>query len=375
MLSKIKPFSILSNFKKKKVIFFFNDLSLTGAPIIFNNYLEESLLSDLFKVSVYSRYGGELNIKSSDCLVIRKKLRKSNFGKLISKISDLINVLKIFIKTKPDLIVTNTYINSIPIFAGKILKHKTVCVIHENMGAKIKYLSIRRLIINSADIIITVSQASSQFCIMNGASLKKIKKITNGINLNKLAIKNLQNNKPTYTLGALANWSEYKRLDVVLSVFEYLQDISNSKFKLIIGGDSFYEYSNEFAYLKEKFESECICFVGKVKNNELFYSQIDGFLFFSEHESFPTVLLETLFYQIPTFTLMGIDSAEEVADNALIQAKSEKDLASDINKFFNEKYLENYFIWQKKCLTTLKKHDIKSKWSKIETALNSTIKQ
>ena len=51
---------------------------------------------------------------------------------------------------------------------------------------------------------------------------------------------------------------------------------------------------------------------------------------------------------------MGIDSAVEVADNTLIQAKSEKDLALLIRKFYSEKYLVNYFEWQKKCLNTLK---------------------
>lgn len=364
----------MSNFKKKKIVFFFNDLSLTGAPIIFNYYLEESLKSDLLKVFVCSRYGGELNIKSSDCLVFRKKIRTSSFGKLFSKIYDLIKILFFFIKIKPDLIITNTYINSIPIIAGKILNHKTVCLVHENIGAKIQYLPIRKLIINSADLIITVSQASSQFCILNGASLNKIKKITNGVNLNKFVIKSPKKTKSTYTFGALANWSEYKRLDIVLRVFEHLQDISNSKFKLIIGGDSFYEYSDEFKYLKQKFESESICFKGKVQNNELFYSQIDGFLFFSEHESFPTVLLETLFFQIPTFTFKGIDSAEEVADIALIQAKNDKDLVSKISNFYNKEYITNYFTWQKKCLATLKKHDLEIKWNKIETALDSVIK-
>ena len=358
---------------KKKVVFFFNDLSLTGAPIIFNNYLEESIKSKSLKVFVCSRYGGELKIKASDNIVLRKTIRTSLIGKVSSKFFDFIRVLDLFIKIKPDLIITNTYINTLPIIAGKILNRKTICLVHENAGAKIQFLPIRRLIINSADLLITVSRASSEFCLLQGASLNKVKKISNGVNLSQFVIKSSQTTKTIYTLGALANWSKHKRLDVVLSTFERLQGISDSKFRLIIGGDSFHEYSDEFNNLKEKFESESICFKGIVRNNELFYSQIDGFLFFSEHESFPTVLLETLFYQIPTFSVEGIDSAEEVADIALIQGKDEIDLALRIMRFYCEEYTANYTVWHEKCLTIIKKHDLKIKWSKIEKAIHYVI--
>ena len=346
---------------------------MTGAPIVFNNYLEESIRSNSFEVFVCSRYGGDLKIESSDHVVLRKTIRTSLLGKLTSKGFDFLRILNLFIKIKPDLIITNTYINALPIITGKILNRKTVCLVHENAGAKIQFLPTRRLIINSVDLIITVSRASSKFCLLQGASLNKIKKISNGLNLSQFVIKSSQATKTTYTLGALANWSKHKRLDVVLRIFERLQGLCDSKFKLIIGGDSFHEYSEEFRNLKEKFESESICFNGIVKNNESFYSHIDGFLFFSEHESFPTVLLETLYYQIPTFTLEGIDSAEEVADIALIQGKDEIDLALRIMSFYCDDYPANYAIWQEKCLTTIKKHDLKIKWNKIEEAIHSVM--
>ena len=276
---------------KKKVVFFFNDLSLTGAPIVFNNYLEESIRSNSLEVFVCSRYGGEMKIESSDHVVLRKTITKSLLAKLTSKGFDFLRILNLFIKIKPDLIISNTYINTLPIIVGKILNRKTVCLVHENAGARIQFLPTRRFIINSVDLIIAVSRASSQFCLLQGAPLNKVKIISNGVNLSQFVIKGSQATKTTYTLGALANWSKHKRLDVVLRIFECLQGIFDSNFKLIIGGDSFHEYSEEFRTLKEKFESESICFKGTVRNSELFYSQIDGFLFFSEHESFPTVLL------------------------------------------------------------------------------------
>jgi hypothetical protein len=352
---------------KIKVIFFFNDLSLTGAPIIFNKYLQCSLIEKNLEVISLSRYGGDLNINSNK-IVIRNSYPNNIFESFYYKFIDIFKIAFYLIKFKPNIVITNTFINSLPILISSILKIYTIAIIHENAGANIKFLKFRSFILSKCNILIAVSKSTYNFCINNQINESKIKLVTNGLDLSKFKLKNILEGSEKITLGALANWSNYKNLPTIINFFRILNNSSEHKYELLIGGDCNDAYT--FNYKKLIKENPDITFLGKVHNSHEFYSKIDGFLFFSENESFPTVLMETLFFQIPVFTITKYEVAIEVQGDALFHGIDNENLISLINVFFDNNYPNNYKLWNSICLESLKKIDINLKWNEIKLLIN-----
>lgn len=349
--------------RNNKIFFIFLDNSLTGAPIIFNKYLEKALKIDFFDIGIYSRY------KSHDCLNIENinflHLYKSN-SKLISflyKCYDIFYFFCLYAVVKPEVVLVNSFSNSIPVLVAKLFNIKTIVIVHENDGAEIHFKFIRAAIIGFSNFVVVVSKASFNFCLNNNISSSKIKLINNGINLSDLKLRDNPNHSSTIVLGALANWSKYKRLDLIIDFFINLKTHSNIDFKLIVGGGVYEGYVDEFEKLKSL--SNDIVFEGVVKDNVSFYKKLDGYLFFSEFESYPTVLMESLYFQVPVFSLSNNSSAFEVLGDALISENSVNQLSDKVHNFYSSDYISNYSNWHKFCKIQLTKNDLNVSWNSL----------
>lgn len=354
---------------KKKIYFIFHDLSYTGAPIIFKKYLQLARKNKNLNIFIFSRYyNNGFNI--DNIKILHKDLPKNVIQTIFFKLFDLFFFTLHIIFNRPEVVFTNSYINTLPILVSKIFRVKTIVLVHENEGASIRFINFRSFLIRSSDIVIVVSSASYKLCESQNIPINKIHLIHNGIDLSDLTLNKIKFDTEIITLGALANWSKFKRLDLVIDFYKRLSEY-NSKFifKLYIGGGSYITYKDEYDSIKKS--NPNIKFVGLVQNNLNFYSKIDGYIFFSECESYPTVLMEALFFQIPVFSLKHISSATEVLGDALICNDNIDQLVESCINFYKNDYELKYKNWQIKCLEELKNKDIKISWQKINSLLTS----
>jgi glycosyltransferase involved in cell wall biosynthesis len=350
---------------KINIFFIFQDLSKTGAPIIFNNYLKIAKTHSEFGITIFSRYNNPHPILIDDIRILHNKLPKNIYFTLSFKIYDFFFFIFYILIKRPKVIFTNSYINTIPILVAKIFKIKTLVLVHENSGALIRFKSFRSFLIRKSNNIIAVSNASYQFCISQNISDKKITIIKNGLNLSKFYLRKFDFKSKTIKLGALANWSKYKRLDMVIDFYNQLiARESIYDFKLIIGGDCYSTYKSEFE--KIKLSNPHVHFYGLVSVKNEFYTNLNGYLYFSEKESYPTVLMESLFFQIPVFSTSAHLAATEVLQDALIVENNLNELIQKLLNFYTINQEENVNLWHKKCINQLAENNIVNSWDKLE---------
>lgn len=237
-----------------------------------------------------------------------------------------------------------TGIKTIQTFHGHGMKYST----------KMKIMRWIALRLNSKNIFVSNSQLEF-YKKKFGGNQNKVTVVYNGINISKfnyLSVKNLRTefniNKETVFSGTVGNFSG-GRDQLTICRFLKLLKVAQVNFKhIFIGARSKTEpwlYDDCVSYCKENALENFVLFLGSRNDVPELLSQLDTFIYSTNHDTFSLALIEAIFSAIPVFTndwRVFIELTEKGKLATLYKTKDEQDL---LKKFLNfignkEKYLQ-----------------------------------
>ncbi len=307
----------------KKILLYSDAKHLGGHELQTFNALQ--LLQDKYEIVfiVFKENKNFIELLNTLNIKIIQIEYSSNRFQILRTFFSLIHIyrlIKIIKELKPNLILNiqgNIELGSVMLLASKILKvknityipicHKLSEVTHNGWIAKIKdFLNV--FYYKMPDAFITLNDFNRHLIKQRGVS-KPIYIILNGIDFNKYAISDkveaknklgLDSTKTNVALiGRIQFW--HKGHDILITmVKKYTNQLENYKFIIVGTGEDEEKMKNT---LKDyKIENKFL-FLGHQKDLSLIYSAIDRVVIPSRFESgagTPMVLLESLYYEIPT---------------------------------------------------------------------------
>lgn len=322
------------------------------------------ILIVLFKTEVF--YSINQNVK---VIFLHNEIKKST-SKLNAIIYNIQNIISIYNILKNENINTSisftTTMNIYNILTTKFLKIK--CIISERNNPIVTQLNLflltfRRLLYPFCDNLVVQSKFSKDYFkkILNS---DKIKIIHNPINEDLLKYKNeyLQRENILLTVGRLEANKNHKLL---LNAFSKIKN----DWKLILVGDG--KLKDDLIKLSVDLKiNDRVEFIGHSKEIYKFLNISSLFVFTSNSEGFPNVLLEAVAFNLPTIsTNCNSGPSDLIIDNFngfLTPVNSEKELIESLNLLMSDASLRHKFsINSKEIIKKFKIEVIYNEWKKL----------
>ncbi|MBD3384427.1 glycosyltransferase [candidate division KSB1 bacterium] len=144
----------------------------------------------------------------------------------------------------------------------------------------------------------------------------KIKILSLGMDLNRFSTMDRKKTKVItgkINVGCVASFRKVKRIDRLIRAIGYLDEHEKANLTVRLVGSG--EEENHLRHLTRQLGlEEQIKFIAASENLSTIYSQMDLFVLPSESESFSLVLLEAMYFSIPSIVFSGSGGAEELVN-------------------------------------------------------------
>ena len=356
----------------KKILILSHEATLTGAPIFllrlikYLNKTSEYKFLILFKksgnlLSEFENHGEILtleNLNSNRNLIKRILIRFLPFHRT------RIILYKLKIKFfNPDLIISNTIVNSGLLDFVNVENSKLVTIVHEMKGVihqfdKLKINNSEKIMSKTFRFIAVSNSVKIDLVKEYKIKVDKIDVIYNNVSINKNPFSNIdvekwKNNlnipKESFIVGSCGSLIWRKGPDVFINIFKEIKQNFNIKNIYFIwqGGDKnsswFLDLENEINKLGFK---DQIKIIPQVQNTTHFYNSIDVYISTSREEPFGLTILEAGVYSKPCLAFKGSGGPEEILDNdngVLIPYGDVKIAAEEIIKLKEHPKLKNKY--------------------------------
>jgi len=306
---------------KKKILHIITSIDNGGAE----NHLADLIYNQLKFYEVFLIYfkGNNFHrkeLENKGAIIFKINIFNKNLFLLIL---GFFKVLKIFKKTKPDIVHCHLWISEIYglllkfIFKDKIYlivtKHLDSYIFEASFGKKeiIKGIFLERIIFALSDHLIFISKAVKNYFIKTiNVNNKKFSTIHYGINSKKFSkitndnkIFNLKNklciDKNVKVIGCVARHVSQKNLEVLIRAYaKFCKDNYKINSKLIMIGRGY--LTSELKRLSNELNvHEKIIWVPYVSKINNYYKIFDVFCLTSQYEGFGLVLLEAFAFGLP----------------------------------------------------------------------------
>jgi glycosyltransferase involved in cell wall biosynthesis len=332
----------------KKLLFISNEASFTGAPLFllqYVRYLREHRAN--YAIAVFVAKPGELveiltEEKVQVYLSTKRSVSRSIFIAIWFRFLHYFRYLNVLRRYKPDLIYSNTIVNSGEVILAQLFGISTLLHMHEgrNFARAYRY----RLIISTyfaKQIIVGSHYVNSVLHDLTG--LLGIV-IYNGMKLHNKPIKKIRIKTIKLDIGVLGTIDQNKGQIVAIKAMKLLiakgYDIS-----LRIAGQVVDEIYNEqlHSYIEQNNLDHCVKFLGKVPSSNDFLDSLDILLVPSYDEALPTVILEA-FLSGSVVIASNVGGIPEIIDHLqngmLVTAGDIAMLANSIEEIYLDEHLK-----------------------------------
>ena len=317
----------------KKIVFLINTLDSGGAERVVSLLLDRFIEKyDCYLILIHNNIFYKID-KRVKIINLNDPIKQSGLKKLINLIVltyKLINIIKENdFRQIVSFLTRSNYIN---VLSSKITKHKAI--INERAMPSIQYNNGIRGIINRILIRIIYSKANK--CLSN--SYGNMVDLKNNFNITKIdyiynlfdidTIKELSKNdieikKRRFTFVTVGRLDNGKNHRLIIEAMKSIEA------DLWIIGDG--ELREELlSYIKELNLNDKVYLLGKKENPFAFLAKADCFVFTSNHEGFPNVLVEALACSLPVISTDCKSGPREILSpksNFSFQLKDDIELA------------------------------------------------
>lgn len=357
----------------KKILVLSHEATLTGAPIFLLKLIKYLNQHSEYEFLIFFKKSGSLlnEFKSQGKILSLENLNsnKNIITRVLIRILPLYRLKRQFYKMKiklfnPDLIISNTIVNSDLVEVINIKNIKLITIVHEMKGVINQFDQLK--INNSKEIIsktshfISVSAAVKKDLvdefkikeekidvIHNNISIGS-KKITPSVEADKWK-KSLNIPSESFIVGSCGSLIWRKGPDIFINIFKQLKNnfrIENIYF-IWLGGNHntawFIDLENEINNLGFKGK---IKILPEVKNTTNFYNAIDIYISTAREEPFGLTIIEAGIHSKPCLAFTGSGGPESILSNdvgILIPYGDTKAAAEEIIKLKeNQEILNKY---------------------------------
>ena len=357
----------------KKILVLSHEATLTGAPIFLLKLIKYLNQHSEYEFLIFFKKSGSLlnEFKSQGKILSLENLNsnKNIITRVLIRILPLYRLKRQFYKMKiklfnPDLIISNTIVNSDLVEVINIKNIKLITIVHEMKGVINQFDQLK--INNSKEIIsktshfISVSAAVKKDLvdefkikeekidvIHNNISIGS-KKITPSVEADKWK-KSLNIPSESFIVGSCGSLIWRKGPDIFINIFKQLKNnfrIENIYF-IWLGGNQntswFIDLENEINNLGFKGK---IKILPEVKNTTNFYNAIDIYISTAREEPFGLTIIEAGMHSKPCLAFTGSGGPESILSNdvgILIPYGDTKAAAEEIIKLKeNQEILNKY---------------------------------
>jgi glycosyltransferase involved in cell wall biosynthesis len=306
--------------RKKKLLHIITSIDNGGAE----NHLYDLISHQLQTYKVFLIYfkGSDYhrnNLEHKGVKVFRVNFINKN---IIFFVINFFVILKIFKKTRPDIVHCHLWISELYGLILKLIfrksfflvvtKHLDSFIFEGSFGRKIffKGIFLERIIFNYVDQLIFISKAVKNFFLHSiNINRQKYSTIYYGVNFDKFRKynrkesiylkKKLNINNKTIIVGCVARHVEQKSLDIILKSFSlFVKRNHKIKIKLIMIGKGHLE-KNLKQLAKNLSISNKIIWISNTNDIHLYYNIFDILCLSSKYEGLGLVLLEALASGVP----------------------------------------------------------------------------
>ena len=308
-----------------------------GAP---NSLVDLSIgLNTIFKMatSLYSLFDGPLTQKLDSALISNSSYCKEhavNVENLLkSEYENIINHFERFVENqRPDLIVFNTAktlsLSEVP----RQKKIPYICIIRESLEGSVrldfgsnKINKLSHTSLENAAKIVFVSSATERLWRNSHNFIRNTTCIPNGIDSSCFNVSDASNKgvrtefipENSLTILSVGTVNKRKRQRDIVEALNLIKGQVKRSIILKLVGSLEDAYSNELrARSKSLFNNSSICVELIAPTNRIqdYYSDADIFVFSSENESYPRVIVEAMYFGLPIISSKAYGTEEQIRD-------------------------------------------------------------
>lgn len=363
----------------KKILFISNEGSLTGAPIFLVKLVRQLKERTNYQILVLFSKPGHLTAtlerEGFDVVTSVKSAKYiSILQKVLKRITHYLRYAKLLFSYRPDLIYSNTVVNSGEVVLAGLLRIPVILHMHEGQHVANQFRF--RLICSCffADKIIVGSQYVNN--VLFEITKRHGQVIYNGvIPPNNTCNEKVKSHKPAL-LGIIGTINANKGQHVAIEAIRILVEkgIGVRLFVAGVSGDTTY-FDKIKNYVNQSSLDDFVKFVGAVPNAESFIRELDVLLVPSFDEALPTVILEAFSAGTPVVA-SNVGGISEMIENGvsgfLFQAGDSGVLAGCLERIiYNKELLDN--ITTSAYALVRVKFDVDTTNNKIETCINKIL--
>jgi glycosyltransferase involved in cell wall biosynthesis len=363
----------------------------TGAPIVLSRLFRWVMTRTHEDAYLIFRHAGPLaaacrrEFPSERVFVVAEKSPRvvSRPVKPFRKCRDLVSLVRLLARLKPEVVVVNSLINTLAVVAGRLVRSKVVLWVHEVPGSTNDPLALRSLVNRWAHVGLGVSNQSCDYLRAIAFPPSRVFRMPHGLDLSVWTA-GVTSGSPRLpredglTLGALAIWSPNKRVDLIveaaIAVAEAKPEI---RVELRLGGSDDADSPGLLDRTRERYAdlpaNLRVQFIGPVEDAAGFYHGLDALLVASDRESLPTVVLEALASELPTFSFRDLPGVREIlgADRCLATERTGSALASTLVEFFyGSPQPATLEAWRKSARERVQQFSLEAQWKAFRTIID-----
>ncbi len=326
----------------KKILVLSHEATLTGAPIFLLKLIKYLNQHSEYEFLIFFKKSGSLlnEFKSQGKILSLENLNsnKNIITRVLIRILPLYRLKRQFYKMKikffnPDLIISNTLVNSKLVEFLNIKNIKLITIVHEMKGVISQFDQLKmnnsKEMISKTSHFISVSAAVKKDLvdefkikedkidvIHNNISIG-CKKIISSLEIDKWK-KSLKIPSESFVVGSCGSLIWRKGPDIFINIFKQLKNnfrIENIYF-IWLGGDPnsswFLDLENEINNLGFK---EQVKILSEVKNTTNFYNAIDIYISTAREEPFGLTIIEAGLHSNPCLAFKGSGGPESILSN------------------------------------------------------------
>lgn len=284
----------------------------------------------------------ELGINSYE-LPSPPKRTHSSFLSLWYWLKTTWSLIRIILKTRPDIIHANSFYAGVPSVVAALLTRKKL-LLHARDLADFGFLT--KIFGRFCKKIIAVSFAVRNALVENGISPDKIEVVYNGIDTDCFA-QPVKNGNDSFVFAHVGQFVPWKNHIIFLKAASIVgRRLSVAKF-VIVGDDIFgrnrdYKHS-VLDYAKNSVITEQISFPGWQENMNEVWSKIDCLVHTASQEPFGRVIIEAMSHRVPIVAVDSCGPGEIIGDGEtgiLVQADDVEGLSEAMLKIATDTKLK-----------------------------------
>lgn len=284
---------------EKKVLFILHEGGRTGASIYIYKFISHLVAHKECNINIHCAHGGHIynKIKADnlDVTLITKKCNsRSWLIRIVARVIYYCKFTFMLLRTKPDIVYSNTIINFGQVIISKVLGARTIVHVHEGDNVLSKARLRFKLSAPFTDKYVAVSGYVNS--LIRNYTGKNGELVYNGIEITQKPASTRSDKTDIFTIGIIGSIDRNKGQHLVVMALDRLIHTYGITIRLkIIGGVYNADYYNEIMDFIDKHQLNVyVEFTGVLDNVQDIYNKIDAVVVASYDEAFPLVNLEAM---------------------------------------------------------------------------------